>query len=163
MISVYVQPGILPLLWVGVAGWTGTNLCFLLSSLACLPGYSFSPRDFCCPTWILRCGEEYPLLHCHVTVCRQDTAERIGQQPLPSGTWRPLKHLEMVTNGMKSPLLFSPCDRGKCWHQHCFLHRTAYCLQASHSLACFKLLLSLPSIPMGCRTDFCRMITVFKI
>lgn len=97
-----------------------------------------------------------------MTVCRQDTAEHIGQQPLPSGTWRPLKHLEMVTNGMKSPFLCSPCGRGSCWHQHCFLHPTALCLQASHSLSCFELLLSLLSIPMGCRTDFYRMITAFK-
>lgn len=41
VISVYVQPGIPPLLWVGVAGWIGTDLCFPLSSLASLPGYSF--------------------------------------------------------------------------------------------------------------------------
>lgn len=42
--SVYAQPGIPPLLWVRVNGWIGTNLHFALSSLACVPGYSFSPE-----------------------------------------------------------------------------------------------------------------------
>lgn len=49
VISVYVQPGIPPLLRVGVAGWIGTNLCFPLSSLACLPGYYLFPQRLLLP------------------------------------------------------------------------------------------------------------------
>lgn len=102
--TLYVQPGIPPLLWVGVAGWIGTNLCFPLSSLACLPGYSFFLQRPLLPNLgTLRCEEEHLLPHCHVTLRADRTLLIVWDAPLPSGEWKPVKHLGMTANGKNSP------------------------------------------------------------
>lgn len=47
----------------------------------------FTPGDFWYPTWVLKCGEEKPLLPRHVPLCRQDSAEH-------GGSTTPLWHME---------------------------------------------------------------------
>lgn len=109
MISLCVQPGIPPLLWVGVAGWIGTNLCFSslffslnawifflpLETSATQPGYGGVGRKSCSDTAVCLCADR--------------TLLSTWASPHTCGTWKLVKDLKVITNGGNSPVPSSLC------------------------------------------------------